>query len=333
MHKHGITLYLNRRDSCEILRDFKHHNHVFRFRHASRWQPLICRLPKQGPARHRLTSREGKRSGTELEPSAEFATVPRHVNATVGLFPVADPGKVILVEEVQNQESQVWIANSDESSSEGRVQQMRRVMTITTFFAGAEIQNSAALFRSIWPAKFGIRLDRHLRAEGSGARLAARRGHIEKRNFICAGTLLRAQLDTALRANALSLVNNPEQFASDVLGGSPVNKMKDSKGKKMTDAYLAERLSETHPWVQKTYSQLAELGHFSRRHIFASVAKTNGEERTVHFQISAQDPLRPDEDYFEIVECFYETMRTTCMIAAGYHAALRAMHARNASKA
>ena len=109
------------------------------------------------------------------------------------------------------------------------------------------------------------------------------RGHIEKRNFICAGTLLRAQLDTALRANALSLVNNPEQFASDVLGGSPVNKMKDSKGKKMTDAYLAERLSETHPWVQKTYSQLAELGHFSRRHIFASVAKTNGEERTVHF--------------------------------------------------
>jgi hypothetical protein len=153
------------------------------------------------------------------------------------------------------------------------------------------------------------------------------RDHITKRNFICAGTILRAQFDTALRANAISLVKQPEQFASEVLGGAHINKMKDRDGKKMTDAYLAEKLGETHPWVQQVYNTLAELGHFSRRHIFSSIAKTNDAERIVHFQISAKDPPRPDDDYFEIVECFYETMRTTCEIAAGWHTALRRFHA------
>jgi hypothetical protein len=158
------------------------------------------------------------------------------------------------------------------------------------------------------------------------------RGHIEKRNFICAGTLLRSQLDTALRANAISLVNNPDQFASDVLGGAAINKMKDRDGKQMRDAYLAERLAETRPWVLTTYKELAEIGHFSRRHIFASVAKADDATRTVHFQISAEDPQRPEEDYFEVVECFYATMKATCEVVAEWHAGLKAWRvARNRS--
>lgn len=35
------------------------------------------------------------------------------------------------------------------------------------------------------------------------------RKHIRDRNFICAGTLLRAHLDTAVRVSALSLLKNP----------------------------------------------------------------------------------------------------------------------------
>jgi hypothetical protein len=65
------------------------------------------------------------------------------------------------------------------------------------------------------------------------------RKHIKERNFICAGTIMRAQLDTALRVNALSLVKNPEQFASDVMAGKPINKMKDTKNQRLTDAHLA----------------------------------------------------------------------------------------------
>jgi hypothetical protein len=153
------------------------------------------------------------------------------------------------------------------------------------------------------------------------------RCHIERRNFICAGTLLRSQLDTALRANAIFLVENPEKFASDVLSGAAINKMKDRDGRQMRDAYLAERLAETRPWVLKTYNELAEIGHFSRKHIFASIAKTDDATRMVQFQISAEDPHRPEEDYFEVVECFYATMKTTCEVAAGWHAGLKALRA------
>lgn len=153
------------------------------------------------------------------------------------------------------------------------------------------------------------------------------RSHIERRNFICAGTLLRSQLDTALRANAIALVDNPDKFASDVLGGAAINKMKDRDGKLMRDAYLAERLAETRPWVLTTYNELAEIGHFSRRHIFASIAMADDATRTVHFQISAEDPQRPEEDYFEVVECFYATMKATCEVTAEWHARLKALRA------
>ncbi len=149
------------------------------------------------------------------------------------------------------------------------------------------------------------------------------RKHINDRNFICAGTIMRAQLDTALRVNALSLVKDPDQFASDVLAGKPINKMKDASGHRLTDAHLAKKLTEQFPWVQKVYEELCDLGHFSSRHVFSSVARTDDETRTVHFQVSAKDPKRPDADYFEIVEGFFETMRITGLLMGGLAYALQ----------
>jgi len=55
------------------------------------------------------------------------------------------------------------------------------------------------------------------------------------------------------------------------------------------------------------YRDLCNFVHFSHRHIFTSVAKVGDEDRTVHFQISAKDPPRPDADYFEIVDAYYAT--------------------------
>jgi hypothetical protein len=158
------------------------------------------------------------------------------------------------------------------------------------------------------------------------------RKHIKDRNFICAGTIMRAQLDTALRVNALSLVKCPETFASDVLAGSPINKMKDANGHRLTDAYLAKKLSEQFPWVQKVYDNLCGLGHFSSRHIFSALAKTDDVTRTVHFEVAAQDPPRPDEDYFEIVEGFFETMRITGLLMLSLATALQMKAAQQTSR-
>jgi hypothetical protein len=147
------------------------------------------------------------------------------------------------------------------------------------------------------------------------------RGHIRDRNFTCAAALARLQLDTALRLYAGSLFNDSEAYAQAVFEGKRIDKLKDKHGKRLTDSYLAEKLSEKYPWVKKVYENLCDFIHLSNRHFFTSIAKMDDTERTFHLQISAQDTPRPDSDYFEIVEGFYEMMRITSTIAAGWHQA------------
>ena len=150
------------------------------------------------------------------------------------------------------------------------------------------------------------------------------RSHIRERNFTCAGALLRLQLDTALRLHAARLSGNPEAYAKAVFEGQRVDRLKDRDGNRMTDSYLAQKLSEEHPWVKRAYEGLCDFIHFSNRHFFTSIANLNSEERIVHFQISAKDPPRPESDYFESVDGFYETMRLTLHIAAAWHMVMHA---------
>jgi hypothetical protein len=102
----------------------------------------------------------------------------------------------------------------------------------------------------------------------------------------------------------LGLVRDPEALAEAVMRGDRLDKLKDRSNQRLTDAHLSKKLGEVYPWVTKVYTKLCDFGHFSNRHIFSSVASTNDEERKIFFQISAEDPKRPEEDYFEIVEGF-----------------------------
>jgi hypothetical protein len=148
------------------------------------------------------------------------------------------------------------------------------------------------------------------------------RGHIRVRNFTCAAALTRLQLDTALRLYAGTLYEDAEKYAKAVFDGRHVNKLKDRHGKKLTDAYLADRLSEQYPWVKRMYENLCDFVHLSNRHFFTSVASLNEADHSFKFLISAKDAPRPDSDYFEIVEGFLEAMRITLIIAAGWHQAM-----------
>jgi hypothetical protein len=151
------------------------------------------------------------------------------------------------------------------------------------------------------------------------------RGHIRERNFTCAGALLRLQLDTALRLYAAKLHRNPFAYAEAVFHGKPINRLKDRHGEKMTDSYLAKRMSKEFPWVKKMYEELCDFIHFSNRHIFAAFEASgtlDRNQRTVKLTIGAKDPPRPETDYFEIVDAYLETMRVTLLFAAGWHAAI-----------
>jgi hypothetical protein len=72
---------------------------------------------------------------------------------------------------------------------------------------------------------------------------------VKSLNMVCARTILRTQIDTALRFYSVFLVSNPHEYSLKVLKGERINHIKDANGKLMRDAYLVEKLSEEYPWL------------------------------------------------------------------------------------
>lgn len=63
---------------------------------------------------------------------------------------------------------------------------------------------------------------------------------VESSNMVSARSLLRMDVDTALRFSAAWLVENPHEFAMLAISGRSINKLKDHEGKTLTDARLVE---------------------------------------------------------------------------------------------
>lgn len=129
---------------------------------------------------------------------------------------------------------------------------------------------------------------------------------IETRNMSCARALLRMHIDTALRFSAAWLVDDPQAFASKVLGGERIDKLKDKNGGKLSDAHLVKVHTMTYPWLPEVYKNLSSYVHFSASQIFDSVATLDENSRTVHFQISNKDVKFPEASWVELLQCFIE---------------------------
>lgn len=127
---------------------------------------------------------------------------------------------------------------------------------------------------------------------------------IEARNFPCAAAILRMQIDTAMRINALFLVEDMSAACRSVLDGARFNTLRDRSGAKLSDAHLRAKLAEEHPWINPVYERASDFVHLSGRHFYTSIARTDDTTRIATFTISGEDPPRPDEIYFEIVDAF-----------------------------
>jgi hypothetical protein len=137
-------------------------------------------------------------------------------------------------------------------------------------------------------------------------------------NMICARTLLRMHIDTTLRFSAAWLVPDPHKFASEILGGEQINRLKDTKGERLTDAYLVQVRSADMPWLPEVYRNLSGYVHFSGSHIFDSIAKLDENERIAHFQIAESDTKFPERSWLELIECFLETSTAFRAYLDGY---------------
>jgi hypothetical protein len=136
----------------------------------------------------------------------------------------------------------------------------------------------------------------------SKAHIAGFRKLIEARNLICAGALLRLQLDTAMRFFAAFIVDKPHDFALAVLGGARVRDLRDRDGKRMTDAYLVGKLKNESEWVPRVYEKTSDYVHFSSTHLMSALSMKEGQ--SLQFKISADDKPLPEGIYIEASDAF-----------------------------
>ena len=87
-----------------------------------------------------------------------------------------------------------------------------------------------------------------------------------------------------------------------------MKKFKSTDGKKLTDAYLIDRITTQHEWVRRVYDSTSGDVHFSEKQFFSSISSIADDEggRTINLQISQFDTEYPESSWSEIVACFFE---------------------------
>jgi len=125
-------------------------------------------------------------------------------------------------------------------------------------------------------------------------------------NMVIARALLRIHIDTALRFSAAWHVAEPHTFATSVLKGERIDKMKTRAGQRLIDSHLVDLHKEQHPWLPAVYKHLSGYVHFSGAHIADSIEDLCQEDHTVQFLISDQDLKFPEFSWIEVLECFRE---------------------------
>ena len=170
----------------------------------------------------------------------------------------------------------------------------------------AHLELGKQMFEAFGGAMYGMDLLAAGALNRSKAHIAGFRTLLEARNLICAGAILRLQLDTAMRFYAAFLVEQPHEFALAVLRGERVSDLRDRNGKKMTDAYLARRLGEEYEWVPRVYERTSGYVHLSSTHLMSALSPSEGTEadERLTIKISAADKTLPDEIYVEAADAF-----------------------------
>ena len=125
-------------------------------------------------------------------------------------------------------------------------------------------------------------------------------------NMVIARALLRMHIDTSLRFSAAWHVAEPHAFATEVLKGVRIDKLKTRTGARLTDSHLVHLHKDKHPWLPAVYEHLSGYVHFSGAHIADAIEGLGEEDRTIQFLVSDHDLKFPEFSWIEVLECFRE---------------------------
>lgn len=121
---------------------------------------------------------------------------------------------------------------------------------------------------------------------------------LESRNFVCAAQLLRAQIGACMRTFALFVCDDVNLFLQTFFSNGRIDKLKDRKGKKLTDGRLKSLLCRFDPTIAETYDIASGLTHYSFE-VVAAMAVA-GDDYEVGFNFG----MEPNEEINSmLLEC------------------------------
>jgi len=151
-------------------------------------------------------------------------------------------------------------------------------------------------------------------------------------NYLCAGALLRLQLDNILRLYAASLFPSGSETLRAFLEDRPLSRLKAPDGKPLTDKELTTRVGKIYPWLPPVYEKTSGYIHFSRSAIMSPIT---GMSKSGGFRIDVgrrQGRRWKPEERLEAAQAFDEATKAVLQMVYSWGYTKTAVAARRAGR-
>ena len=106
---------------------------------------------------------------------------------------------------------------------------------------------------------------------------------LQQRNLSCVGALLRLQLDNCMRTYAAFIAADRDAVVDCIIHGKKIRDQLATDGKKMTDAYLKEKMAAFNASFPDVYDQASGYIYLSEKAFYQTVVSVN--ENIMEWQI------------------------------------------------
>lgn len=141
---------------------------------------------------------------------------------------------------------------------------------------------------------------------------------LRSENYLCAGPLLRMQLDNILRLYAASLFPSGSDTLKAFLKDMPLSRLKSPDGKPLTDKELATRVGKMYPWLPRVYETTSGFVHFSGSAILSTVEDVS-EDGSVRVVVGPRGGRRwKPQERLAAAQAFDEATRAVLQMVASW---------------
>jgi hypothetical protein len=152
-------------------------------------------------------------------------------------------------------------------------------------------------------------------------------------NYLCAGALLRLQLDNILRLYATSLFPSGSETLTAFLEDRPLSRLKAPDGKPLTDKELITRVEKIYPWLPQVYERTSGFIHFSGPAIMSAITSvSNGGRFRVAVGLRRGRRWKPEER-LEAAQAFDEGTKAVLEMVYSWGYTKAVVAARRAARA